>query len=84
MSAHSVKQISLVRMRAFSSGNGEERLVLHLVVQYLSQELQSTPVIVSGTGFSLPLFKNIFSSNVTKADKIDWDSTGNFFDGTVQ
>ena len=69
-------------MGAFSSGNGEERPVLRPIVQYLRQEFEGIPVIVSGTGFSLPL-----SSNVAKANKIDWEvlhSTGDFFDETVQ
>ena len=74
-------------MGAFLSDSGEERPVLRPIIRYLDKELRSVRAIVSGTGFSLPLFENVFASIVAKGNTIDWEvlhSTGDFFDQAVQ
>ena len=65
---------------------GEEgnvpRPVLRPLVRYLDDEkLGDIHAIVSGTGFSLPLFKKPFASSVGKGSKDTWEvvhSTGDF------
>jgi len=73
-------------MGAFSSSDGEtERPVLRPLARYF-RDYQQIKLIVSGTGFSLPLFRDVMGSNVSKATippLVDY-FTGGFFDRNDQ
>ena len=74
-------------MGAFSSREGQERPVLRPIVQYLSSKLGGDRAILSGTGFSLPLFKEVSTSSVSKTPDVTWKVehfTGDFSDQHIQ
>jgi hypothetical protein len=75
-------------MGAFLSHDGKtEGPVLRPIVRYFGSFPANIKVIVSGTGFSLELFKNVAGSPVAKAPAPSWEvryTTGNFFDREVQ
>jgi hypothetical protein len=78
-------------MGAFSDGDGKiKRPVLRPIIQKTMDSVQISgdivKVIISGTGFSLELFKTIITSNTGK-DSLMWDvvhTTGDFFDKETQ
>ena len=75
-----------VYMGAFSSGDGKTP---HPVLRPLVGNFKSFPsmrLIVSGTGFSLPLFTEVMGSNVSKATTPPFVDhfTGNFFEEEAQ
>ena len=74
-------------MGAFSSSDGETKHpVLHLLAQYFRTYHPAILLIVSGTGFSLPVFMDIMGSNVSKATILPLvvHSTSDFFNQDVQ
>ena len=74
-------------MGAFASSDGKtKRPVLRPLAQYFRTYHPGTPLIVSGTGFSLPVFVDVMGSNVGKATipPLVVHSTGDFFDQDVQ
>ena len=73
-------------MGAFSSSDGKtQRPVLRPLVKFLKMH-ESIRVIVSGTGFSLSLFKEVMSSTVSKGTTPPFVDhfTGNFFEEEAQ
>lgn len=75
-------------MGAFSSADGKTKHpVLRPIIQYFEMNLPKARVIVSGTGFSLELFKDVVGSAVAKPSNFLWSvvsATGNFFEQEVQ
>ena len=70
-------------MGAFSSSDGQtKRPVLRPLAKYFRTYHQTIPLIVSGTGFSLSVFRDVMGSNVGKATipPLVVHSTGDFFD----
>ena len=76
-----------VYMGAFSSGDGKTPCpVLRPLVDYFKEMLLGFRLIVSGTGFSLPLFTEVMSSAVSKVTTRPFVDhfTGNFFEEETQ
>ena len=74
-------------MGVFSSSDGKtKRPVLRPLTQYFHTYHPAIPLIVLGTGFSLPVFVDIMGSNVGKVTipPLVVHSTSDFFDQDVQ